>query len=62
MTVTLNVPQIIFIVLMIIFASNALLRLGESKPAYCYNWLDVLGPGLLTLLLWWGGFFGVRAP
>ena len=57
----MNAPQVIMICLFVFnFAINAV-KHGEAKEGHSarYNiYIDIASTVIMTLLLWWGGFWG----
>lgn len=60
MTLTLGIPQIIWIVLAFILIGNHVIHHGQKMNIDIkYNvWIELIVMILYTALLAWGGFFG----
>ena len=53
----IGIPQIIYLVLLVLGLGVSLAKDGERKVGRWSFWSDLVGAALSFAFLWWGGFF-----
>lgn len=54
----MGIPQIIILVIYMIYLGMSLADDGKVKIQKESFWLSLVSCGIMLALLWWGGFFG----